>query len=215
MKTKIILPLKERSLRLPNKNLLELNGKPLFNHILESLSKVPAIDKLCIFSSSKFYEPFLINQEIDLVHVKRSTKLDEDSCSINEVIREFIKIEDADVYVLAHATSPFLSASSIEECINSVTSGEFDSSFLASSINKFAWFRGRSLNYVLGQELKPTSELEPIFVEQGGLYVFTKEVFKKTNSRVGLKPFVKLINFPESIDIDYQMDLDIANKFYN
>jgi len=213
MKIKIILPLKKRSLRLPNKNILDLNGKPLFNHILETLGNVPSIDKLCIFSSSKFYEPYLMNQEINFTHIQRSTTLDQDNCSINEVIREFIKVEDADVYVLAHATSPFLSANSIEECINSVTSGEFDSAFPASSICKFAWFRGESLNYKLGQELKPTSELEPIFVEQGGLYVFTKEVFKTTNSRVGLKPFVKIIDFPESIDIDYKIDLDIANKF--
>lgn len=213
MKIKVILPLKERSLRLPSKNILDLKGKPLFNHVLETLSTIPSIDKLCIFSSSKFYKPYLVNQESNFTHIQRSTMLDEDNCSINEVIREFIKVEDADVYVLVHATSPFLSANSIKECIRAVTSGEFDSAFPASSISKFVWFQGESLNYRLGKELKPTSELEPIIVEQGGLYVFKKEVFKKTNSRVGLKPFIKIINFPESIDIDYQIDLDVANKF--
>jgi|LakMenEpi03Aug12_release.lakeMendotaPanAssembly.Ray.scaffolds.fasta_scaffold365347_1 CMP-N-acetylneuraminic acid synthetase len=213
MKIKTLLPLKKRSQRLPNKNILDLNGKPLFNHILETLGSIPSIDKLCIFSSSKFYEPYLVHPEIKFAHIQRSTTLDEDNCTINEVIREFIKVEDADVYVLAHATSPFLSANSIEECINSVTSGEFDSAFPASSISKFAWFRGESLNYRLGQELKATSDLEPILVEQGGLYVFTKEVFAKTNSRIGLNPFIKLIDYPESIDIDYKTDLDVANKF--
>lgn len=213
MKITAILPLKERSRRLPYKNILNLKGYPLFNHILGKLNKIDAIDKLCIYSSSKFYEPYLIDKKIDFEHISRPIFLDDDECSINEVIREFIKVEVADIYVLAHATSPYLKTETIEKCINNVISGKFDSAFPASSINKFVQFKGKSLNYKMGQDLGSTSDLEPLFVEQGGLYVFTRKIFEMTNSRVGLEPYIEVIDFPETIDIDYQMDLDIARKF--
>jgi CMP-N-acetylneuraminic acid synthetase len=213
LKIKAILPLKERSLRLPYKNILNLKGYPLFNHILEKLGKINEIDKLCIYSSSKFYEPYLIETKINFTHIQRPITLDDDKCSINEVIREFIKIEDADIYVLAHATSPFLTSETIEKCINSVISGEYDSAFPASSIHKFARFKGKSLNYEMGSDLSSTTDLEPLFVEQGGLYVFTKKIFEMSNSRIGFKPYIKVIDFPETIDIDYQTDLDIARRF--
>jgi CMP-N-acetylneuraminic acid synthetase len=208
-----MLPLKERSRRLPYKNILKLNGYPLFNHILGKLNRIDSIDKLCIYSSSKFYEPYLIDKEINFVHIPRPIFLDDDKCSINEVIREFIKIEDADIYVLAHATSPYLTTETIEKCINHVLSGKYDSAFPASKVNKFVRFKGKSLNYKMGQDLSPTTDLEPLFVEQGGLYVFTRKIFETTNSRIGLKPYIEVIDFPETIDIDYQIDLDIAQKF--
>ncbi len=208
-----MLPLKERSRRLPHKNILNLKGYPLFNHILGKLNKIDLIDKLCIYSSSKFYEPHVIDKEINFVHIPRPIFLDDDKCSINEVIREFIKIEDADIYVLAHATSPYLTTETIEKCINHVMSGKFDSAFPASTVNKFVRFKGKSLNYKMGQDLSPTTDLEPLFVEQGGLYVFTRKIFEMTNSRIGLKPYIEVIDFPETIDIDYQIDLDIAQKF--
>jgi CMP-N-acetylneuraminic acid synthetase len=214
LKVTAILPLKEKSLRLQNKNILDLNGKPLFNHMLFSLSQISEISRVCIFSSSEFYKKYLTHDNNDFLHIQRPTNLDRDDCSINEVLREFIKVEDADIYVLAHATSPYLKVSSIQRCINSVLSGEFDSAFPASLFFKFAQFQGHALNYKIDQELKPTSDLDPVVIEQGGLYVFTKELFNLKNSRVGIKPFVYPINFPESIDIDYEFELDIARKLH-
>jgi CMP-N-acetylneuraminic acid synthetase len=212
MKVIAFLPLKEKSLRLENKNILDLNGQPLFNHMLYSLSQVLELSKICIFSSSEFYKKYLTHENIQFQHIKRPKKLDRDDCSINEVIREFIRAEEADIYVLAHATSPFLKVSSIQSCVNAVLSGKFDSAFPANLFSKFAQFQGKALNYDINKELKPTSELEPVVIEQGGLYVFTKQLFNTHNRRIGNKPFVLPINFPESIDIDYKFELDMARK---
>jgi CMP-N-acetylneuraminic acid synthetase len=215
MKVIAFLPLKEKSLRLENKNILDLSGQPLFNHMLYSLSQVSELSKICIFSSSEFYKKYLTHENKSLFqHIQRPKKLDRDDCTINEVIREFINVEEADIYVLAHATSPLLGASSIKSCVNAVLSGKYDSAFPANLFFKFAQFQGKPLNYDINQELKPTSELEPVVIEQGGLYVFTKQLVHTHNRRVGNKPFVLPINFPESIDIDYKFELDLARKLY-
>ena len=60
-----------------------------------------------------------------------------------------------------------------------------------------------------------TQDLEPIYQETSGVYVFTREVFEKCHRRIGLKPFIKEVSFKEAVDIDNPEDFDLAEIMVN
>ena len=59
-----------------------------------------------------------------------------------------LKLVDADIYMVNHCTSPFVSVEHFEECINAVKSGLHDSSFTGQKIQKLLWSQDmKSLNF--------------------------------------------------------------------
>ena len=205
-----VVPLKERSQRFPGKNFAVLNEKPLYESILNSLSLVNEIEEIYIYSSStKFKVPFQ-NKTKKIFHKTRVEDLDGDDVSINEVLRHFLNETEAEIIVLAHATAPFISAETISVCINRVTNGLNDSALAAIELHKFAVFNGAALNFNRDEDLPPLQRIEPVIIEQGGLYVFRKSDFLVTNSRVGVNPYFAYVNLFESIDIDTPEDFELA-----
>jgi CMP-N-acetylneuraminic acid synthetase len=205
-----VVPLKERSQRFPGKNLAILNEKPLYESILNSLSLVNEIDEIYIFSSSaKFKVPFQ-NKTKKIFHKTRPEDLDGDDISINEVLRVFLNDTEAETIVLAHATSPFISPETISICVKKVVTGLNDSALAAVKLHKFAVFNGIALNFKRDEDLPPLQTIEPVIIEQGGLYVFRKSEFLASNSRVGTNPHFAFVNLFEGTDIDTPEDFDLA-----
>ena len=61
--------------------------------------------------------------------VKRPEYLDLPTSNFNQIFDVFIEKIDADIYVYAHATAPFVSVGTIKECVSAVKSGKYDSAF--------------------------------------------------------------------------------------
>ena len=80
-------------------------------------------------------------------YLKRPKYLDGDSINANDFIREFMNTVDADIYVNAHTTSPFAKISTIEECVDKVASGKYDSAFCAEALRTFMWEDGKPINF--------------------------------------------------------------------
>jgi CMP-N-acetylneuraminic acid synthetase len=54
-----------------------------------------------------------------------------------------------------------------------------------------------------------------IYRETSGVYVFTKEVFDKYHSRIGVKPYIMEVNRRESVDINNEDDFRFAELMLN
>jgi CMP-N-acetylneuraminic acid synthetase len=205
-----VVPLKERSQRFPGKNLAILNETPLYQLILKTLTRVDAIDEIYIYSSSEVFYLSLQDGFSKVKFMLRPEGLDGDSISINQVIRKFLENIDTDIVILAHATSPFLTAGTIVSCLEKVDSGENDSALAAIKLNKFGVFNGIPINFDRNQDLPPLQNIVPVVIEQGGLYVFRKSEFLAKNSRVGANPYFAYVDLFEGIDIDTPEDFDLA-----
>ena len=118
---------------------------------------------------------------------------------------------DADIYVYAHATAPFITKDTMEKCINAVKSGEYDSAFCALKLQDYLWQNGEPLNFD-ATNVPRTQDLTPIYQETSGVYVFTKDVFKNKHRRIGDKPYVSEVSFKEAVDIDNPEDFLLAEK---
>ena len=211
MKTIAMIPIKLNNERIPGKNVKKFSdGTPLIKLIQKTCLKVEDIDEVYIYCSNDAVCDYL---EERVKFLKRPEYLDGNACNCNDIIREFIKVVDADIYVVSHATGPFTKSESIKDCITAVKSGKYDSAFLAKKIQEFLWQEGKAMNFDI-RHFPRTQDLVPIYSEAPGAYVFSKETFEKYNRRVGIKPYIKEISEVESRDIDYPEDFEIANAIY-
>ena len=206
MKIAAIMPIKLNNERCPGKNTRMLGNKPLLRHELDNLKETGLCNSINVYCSSEEVIPFLPE---GVQFLKRSKKLDLPTANFNQIFTAFMNEKDADIYVYAHATAPFITIDTMRECIEAVKSGEYDSAFCAEKIQTFLWKDGKPLNFD-SSNLPRTQDLEPIYKETSGVYVFTKDVFCKYRRRVGEKPFVKCVNFKEMVDIDNPEDFDLA-----
>lgn len=206
MKVVSFVPIKLNSQRLPHKNILPMAGHPLCWHICNSLNQVSEIDKVYVYCSDESIKNYLPEKT---VFEKRSAKLDGDTVKGFEIYESFISKVDADIYVLAHATSPFTRPKSIANALNYVISGEYDSAFSAERIQTFAWYQGRPINYDL-DDVPRTQDMQPIWVETSAFFVFRKEIFTKYHRRIGFHPYIQEVEGIEAVDIDEKKDYELA-----
>jgi CMP-N-acetylneuraminic acid synthetase len=220
MKLTLFVPIKLNSERLPNKMLLPLGNKFLFQHIFKTLIEVKNILIEVLNNTEIKIYIFCSNEEIknklpdEIIFLKRDPKLNENKTLGIEIYKSFINHVDSDYYVLCHATSPFIKKESIILGITKVISKEFDSSFSVSKIQTFCWFQNKPLNYSLENVVR-TQELSPIFYETSAFFIFSKDLMLKHNRRIGFNPYLVETDRIEAIDIDEKEDYDLACKIIN
>lgn len=208
MKTVALVPIKLNSQRLPHKNILPIAGYPLCWHLCNSLLHTKGIDEVYVYCSDEDVIQYLPEGTI---FKKRDKRLDGDLIKGFDIYRSFINEVDADVYVLAHTTSPFIKVESIENALNHILFEDYDSAFSAEKVQTFAWYQGKPINYDLN-DVPRTQDMEPIWVETSAFFMFKKDVFTVYNRRIGFKPYIQEVSGIEAIDIDEKKDYDFACK---
>ena len=188
-----------------------LGGKPLLRYELESLLSTGLPDDINVYCSDEAIVTYLPD---GVSFIKRPAYLDLPSSNFTQIFEEFMKVKDADVYVYAHATAPFIKAETMRECIEAVISGKYDSAFCASKIQDYLWREGEPLNFD-ATNVPRSQDLTPIYRETSGIYVFTREVFLRHHRRIGVKPFVKEVSFKEAVDINNPEDFQLAEALLN
>ena len=206
MKTVAFVPIRLNSQRVAGKNLRPLGGEPLMCHILKTLTEVEAIDEVYVYCSDESIRK-LLPEGVRLL--RRDASLDRDTTLGREIYDAFTAEIEADIYVLAHATSPFIRAATLAEALGKVQSGEYDSAFSAERIQTFAWFEGRPLNYRL-DDIPRTQTLEPVYIATSALFIFPRELWGGRGRRIGDRPWMAVVDRIEGLDIDYPEDFAMA-----
>jgi CMP-N-acetylneuraminic acid synthetase len=212
MKVVAYVPMKLNNERMPNKNTKAFdNGQPLLTYILQTLCKTKGLDGVYAYCSSEAVKQHLPAQ---VQYLKRSTSLDRSETKINEVMLSLAQDVEADVYVLAHATAPFISAESIELGISKVVNEGYDCALAVVKLQEFLWKDGKPFNY--NPEVIPrTQDLAPMYSETTGLYIYTRDLIVNQNRRIGEHPYLIPVSKIEAVDINEPIDFDIANAIFN
>lgn len=211
MKIVAFVPVKLNSERTPGKTIKPFfDGTPLISFILNTLLQIDEIDEVYVFCSDPAIEKYLPQR----VHfLQRPKTLDTPEATPQDIMGEFISKIPADIYVTSHATSPFVTAQHIRECVLKVLSGEYDSAFTAEKIQKLLWKDNKPMNFD-AENVPRTQDLEKIYSEVSAAYVYRKEVFLNYRRRIGNKPYLCEVSGIECIDIDWPEDFEIADAVY-
>lgn len=212
MKTVAFVPIKLNSERLPLKNIRPFqNGKPLLYYILTTLKKVPQIDDIFVYCSSNEIVQYLPD---GVRFLQRDPYYDLSTTKFNEVLKSFAELIDADTYILTHATAPFLSEKSIVEGINKVNLEGYDSAFSVCELQEFLWKDNQPFNYEL-KNIPRTQDLEKMYTETCGLYIFKKHLILEQDRRIGDRPFLIPVSKIEACDINTEEDFYLAEAIYH
>lgn len=206
-----VMPIKTNNERMPGKNTKILGDKPLIQYELETLKKIDRIDDICVYCSDEEIQNYLLN---DVHFIKRPTYLDLATSNFTQIFESFINTIDADIYVYAHATAPFIKIETVKDCIDAVLNRGYDSAFCATKIQDYLWSNNKPLNFD-AENLPRSQDLEPIYRETSGVYVLKKEVFQKYHRRIGINPYIKNVSIKEAVDINNPEDFELAKIMLN
>lgn len=208
MKTVAVIPIKTDNERLPGKNTKLLGDKPLIYYIQRNLLSAAGIDEIYVYCSDITIRDYLLP---GVKFLQRDPVLDLPTSNFTQIFSAFMAEKDADIYLYAHATAPYVKTETIEECLDAVKSGKYDSAFCASKIQDYLWKDGNPLNFDAA-DLPRSQDIEPIYRETSGVYVFTKYVFDTLHRRVGNSPYIKEVSLREAVDINNPEDFLLAEK---
>jgi len=206
-----ILIIKANSARVPGKNFRRLGHKPLFRWPLDTLLAMPEIDRVVINTDAEAQlRAAGVPEDARLVLDPRKPALCGDEVTANTLLADILPRFAAPRYLMTHATSPFLTASTIRRSIAALDASKADS---LHSVNRFQTRfdgdDGRPINHD-PKRLVPTQELEPWYEENSALYLFDATSFSRTGSRIGSAPKRFVTPRWESVDIDDNDDWALA-----
>lgn len=206
MKTIAFVPIKLNSQRVKNKNILPLGGHPLCWHVFHALLQAEGIDEVYCYCSDETICNYIPKE---ITFLRRDPILDGQLVKGFDIYDRFIQEVDADIYILCHATSPFIKAETISRGLKAVKEEGYDSAFSVRRAQSFAWYQGKPVNYDLN-DVPRTQDLEPVFIETSAFFMFQKDIFVKHRRRIGFHPYLCETNDIESVDIDMPEDYEFA-----
>jgi CMP-N-acetylneuraminic acid synthetase len=206
-----LVPMRHDSERVPGKNYRSMAGKPLYRHIIETLLACPAIDKVVIDTDSPIITEDAGRAFPSVTVLERPEHLRAGTIPMNDVLLNDVRQVDAELYLQTHSTNPVLRAETISRAIERFrASGEHDSLFTVTRIQARLWSAaGLPMNHDPAVLIR-TQDLEPVYLENSCLYLFTRQLLEERGTRIGRHPLLHEIDRDEALDIDEEQDFRLV-----
>src|SRR5512143_3388869 len=115
-----LVPMRHLSVRVPGKNYRPLAGKPLYQHILETLLSCPEVSQVVIDTDSQVVMDGVSKAYPQVRLIERPEHLRADTIPMNEILLYDTSIIPADLYLQTHSTNPLLKPGSISRAIRTL-----------------------------------------------------------------------------------------------
>jgi CMP-N-acetylneuraminic acid synthetase len=213
MKLIALIPMRHHSQRVPGKNYRDLAGKPMYQHIIETLLAVPEINEIVVDTDSDPVMSGLREHFPQVKIINRPERLRADNVPMNEILMCDTEQFPADFYLQTHSTNPLLRPETISKAIKLLLTNypKNDSLFSVTRWQTRLYFQdGRAINHN-PNELIQTQDLPPVYEENSCMYIFTRGNLVKKHHRIGDTPLMFEIPRLEAVDIDEEPDFQIAD----
>lgn len=206
--TKVVayIPIKEKSERVPNKNIRDINGKPLFYWVLNTLYQSKNIDKIIVDTDTNFMREKISSFFPNIEIIMRPKHLMGGAITGDDLVKNSLPLfDDDDIIFLTHVTNPLLKAQTIDKAIDAFKNNDCDHLLSVIIHNSRFYYQNKPLNHDI-TNMQNTQDLEPVIEENSNIFIFTKHSFEKYQSRIGRKPYLFPMSVFETSDIDYEED---------
>lgn len=210
-----IIPARANSERLPNKNILFLGDKPLIAHSIE-YAKENGIQKVLVSTDSDKIADVAIKYGAEVI--KRPSELATATSPTIDTLIHAVKIieKEFSTVILLQPTNPLRPENLLKQSLAKFNDGNYDSLMTVSrnhqKFGKISNDQFEPFNYTFGQR---SQDLEPLYFENGLLYISKVELIKK-GKILGGNSFPFIVNHPfAQIDIDTKEEFEYAEYLYN
>ena len=217
---KVFTIIKEESKRVPDKNFKNINGHPLWWHLL---SELDGLDVTVNTDSQKFVKELEKYNLRSIKVIKRKKKHidwenDEniDSSPVEDMLFDFCEtLDKSEIVVLTHITSPFLKKETIFNAIEKLENNPNKKSIHSvQQIHDFVWVKkDNEINPInfFTDRVQRTQDLPPILVSKGAFFIAKAGDILTQKKRLPEPIMFFPINHIQSVEIDNFDDLEFAN----
>lgn len=208
-----IIPARGGSKRIPKKNIVDLNGKPLLAHTVELAKQLPELDSIVV--SSENDEILSIASEYGAETLRRPAELAFDDVKDEPVLIQALDAlekegETFDYVVMLQVTSPLRKLETVKKVIDMAVNGDYDVvATVVDDRSYFRTFRDGVWAPVVPDAPRRTQEREPFYKEAGVCYIMKTKTLKETGKIFTGKQGFVTVDEIEGIDINTPFDLEL------
>lgn len=212
-----IVPVREGSRRLKDKNISPFGDSNLLIHKLKQLKKVNLIKKIVVSSDSK--KMLDIASQINGVstHFRSKEFSDEISQPFGSVVKHIASNVSGDHILWAPVTAPLVTEKIFHDAILKyfeVINDNFDSLISVEVIKRYIWEETGPLNYELGLKHVPSQDLPELYFVTDGIIIAKRLDMIRWSYFHGVNPYKYRLDKIASVDIDDELDLLQAKAWY-
>ncbi len=217
MKNIAVIPARGGSKRLPNKNILQLNGLPLLAHsIIYAQNNPSIIDSIYVSTDDPQIKEIALKFGAKVIDrpAELSGDLEPTVSAIKNVL-DNLNVEIDNLFLL-QPTNPLRPEYLVRNCYEKFISDGVECLFTVSKNEyKLGKIKNNSFipyNYTFGQR---SQDLEPLYFENGLLYICkAKLIMNNTIISENALPYIIDESFP-IVDIDTLVDFEYASYLLN
>ena len=209
----VLIPARAGSQRLPGKNMHQLGDKPLLGHSIAYALK-NGLSDIVVTSNDAAILDFATQNEVQIVERPNELAGNEEPVisALQHAVDQLQKKYDA--VILLQPTNPLRPEGLLNEAVSVFEQEGCDSLMTVSrSEHKLGTISNHQFipyNYQMGQR---SQDLEPLFYENGLLYIFKTELLKQ-GKLLGEKNYPLIVDHPfAEIDIDTEADFKKAELY--
>ena len=196
---KAVIPVRQGSQRVKNKNFKDFAGKSLLEHKIDVVKQLP-VDDIIINTDSEY--AISLAKKLGINYHKRDAYYASSECTNSEYHHYLAENTDSDNILVAQVTAPLISKDTFIEAID-----------LFSNVDCNSLMSVKPVNYKL--DYAPNSQdLPDYFAPTFGLIICNREAMLEAKNFICSKPYFYEVSEIESIDIDTPIDFDFAEFLY-
>lgn len=211
-----IIPVREGSRRLKNKNLAPFAGVSLLLHKIRQLQRTPSVTEIVVSSDSARMLEVATNAGVS-THVRPSEYADDISGRPwGETVAYVAGSVPGDIAMWCTVTSPLVDEGIFEAAIETFLDARgsgFDSLLTVTPLHEFLWDTSGPLNYALGQGHVPSQQLPELYRATFGVFVAERLSMVEWEYVHGPSPYRMVLGKRESVDVDDGLDLLCARAW--
>ena len=217
-----IIPARGRSTGLPNKNILELAGKPLIAWTIEQSIQTPKVGRTIVSTDSNKIASISVSFGAQVPFIRPGPLASDTATTESALLHciEWLRENESyepDAIILLQCTSPFRYRNRITEAIDVFEESGADSVLSVSPFWHFLWDKTDTGPHALydfhnrprRQDIKPA---EQKYKENGSIYIMSRSALEKTGNRLSGNIQLFEMSEEESFEIDSKADFNLVEQ---
>ncbi len=210
-----VIPVREGSRRLKNKNVAPFAGTNLLINKINQLKQVKEVSDIVVSSDSETMLAMALSQGVK-IHRRALEFCDEKTKTFGEVVSHICENISGDDVLWATCTAPLVFPKHYSEAIQlyyKALEEGYDSLVSMEAFKRYLWDEKGPVNYKFGIKHVPSQQLPSFYFVTDGILLAPRKKMIEWNYFHGSNPYRYILDKRTSLDIDDGLDLACARAW--